>query len=339
MSCGDGKCPELIVNAVLKRVEVGKISRKLQTRLAFAQFKVEHGLEDLPFDTIEPRMKELQDVNDHSSSNSDTISFGSSPYEVDKNRRCFMGSSGKGSAVFSDQFEIMNIRGSSSHGKRHCNLSFEDCSYKVCSWKRHCSSPLISRITPAQGRNQALSSPVMGHKHHHFMSDSWPSLPLFAEPCRKSFIMRCDRYMVETDKEEDELPPHPSDFKSSPPSPCTPSTRHFNDNLNCRRYQNAEKPRKDGGHDAQSLFKHLSMSPSLRKTPGAIRHLPSTPPPRTPTPPSSVMSTIRGTCDIFSSETDPHTPLQAFDFSDFVNITPSPSRLFMGRSTTDREKK
>lgn len=331
------------MNAVLKRVEVGKISRTLQTRLAFAQFKVDHGLEDLPFDTIEPRMKELQDTIDHSSSSSsssssDFLSPGSSsPYKRDrsfyKTQRCLVECLGKGSTIFSDQLQTMNIvRSSPSFRKRHGNLSVEDGNYRVYSWKRHCSSPLLSHITPVPSRNQVLSSPVMSRKHHHqnyFMTDSGPAIPSrLADSCRRNIVY--NSRVDENDKEEGDLPLHPSDFRSSPPPlPCTPQPRHCNDILNCHRDLHAEKRGKNSGKDACSLNHHhhsFSTSPLFQRTPAPTHHPPSTPPPPTPTLPSSVMSTSRGTCDIFSSDTGPHTPLQAFDFSDFVNITPSPSR-------------
>ncbi|RKF65602.1 putative cytochrome p450 52a12 [Erysiphe neolycopersici] len=364
MACGDGKCPEFIVNAVLKRVEVGKISRTLQTRLAFAQFKVEHGLEDLPFDTIEPRMQELQDANDHlsgsscssrssnsssSSSSSDILSsgssYGESGYSYENHRRCFVEALGKGSADFSDQLQLMNvIRGSSSHRKRHCNHNYEDCNYRVYScWKRHCSSPLISHIVPpAQGCSQAMSSPaIMSHKHANIIitTDSGPRQllpppPLFvADSCRKNYIHKPCKAEIEMENNDELLPPHPSDFKSSPPlppfspsPPCTPLPRKCNDNLSCHRYQNVEKRGKESGNEVQSLLNHLSVSPLFRKASAPIQYPPSTPPHGAAILPSSVVSTTRQTCDMLSSDTDPHTPLQAFDFSDFVNITPSPSR-------------
>ncbi|CRJ79828.1 hypothetical protein BN1708_000104 [Verticillium longisporum] len=50
--------PEVVVDKVLKRAEVSKIARKLQNRLALAQFKTKHGWEDLAFETIEPKVEE-----------------------------------------------------------------------------------------------------------------------------------------------------------------------------------------------------------------------------------------------------------------------------------------
>ena len=52
--------PQIVVDAVLKRAEVGKIGRTLKTRLAFAQFKVMRGWEDLSIDAIEPKVQELR---------------------------------------------------------------------------------------------------------------------------------------------------------------------------------------------------------------------------------------------------------------------------------------
>ncbi|EMR63487.1 putative nrm1-like protein [Eutypa lata UCREL1] len=52
------KQPEAVADKVLKRVEVSKIARRLQGRLALAQFKTKHGWEDLTLDTLEPKLEE-----------------------------------------------------------------------------------------------------------------------------------------------------------------------------------------------------------------------------------------------------------------------------------------
>ncbi|KAM6536619.1 hypothetical protein FALCPG4_002608 [Fusarium falciforme] len=52
------KQPEDVVDCVLKRAEVSKIARRLQNRLALAQFKTKHGWEDLTLDSIEPKVEE-----------------------------------------------------------------------------------------------------------------------------------------------------------------------------------------------------------------------------------------------------------------------------------------
>ncbi|KAI8710522.1 hypothetical protein NCS52_01569400 [Fusarium sp. LHS14.1] len=47
------KKPEDVVDSVLRRAELAKIARRLQNRLALAQFKTDHGCEDLSFGAIE----------------------------------------------------------------------------------------------------------------------------------------------------------------------------------------------------------------------------------------------------------------------------------------------
>ncbi|KFY34009.1 hypothetical protein V494_07135, partial [Pseudogymnoascus sp. VKM F-4513 (FW-928)] len=50
--------PEVVADRVLRRAEVSKMARKLQNRLALAQFKAKHGWEDLTLDLIEPKVDE-----------------------------------------------------------------------------------------------------------------------------------------------------------------------------------------------------------------------------------------------------------------------------------------
>jgi hypothetical protein len=52
----------------------------------------------------------------------------------------------------------------------------------------------------------------------------------------------------------------------------------------------------------------------------------STPPQRNMALPSSMMTTPGGGAGLLSSFGNPQTPGQQFDFSDFVNITPSPGQ-------------
>ncbi|OBT59935.1 hypothetical protein VE03_10628, partial [Pseudogymnoascus sp. 23342-1-I1] len=47
--------PEVVADRVLRRAEM---ARKLQNRLALAQFKAKHGWEDLTLDLIEPKVDE-----------------------------------------------------------------------------------------------------------------------------------------------------------------------------------------------------------------------------------------------------------------------------------------
>ncbi|KAH7110429.1 hypothetical protein B0J13DRAFT_662037 [Dactylonectria estremocensis] len=52
------KKPEDVVDGVLKRAELSKLARRLQSLLALARFKTKHGWEDLTLDTIEPNFEE-----------------------------------------------------------------------------------------------------------------------------------------------------------------------------------------------------------------------------------------------------------------------------------------
>ncbi|KAH7111383.1 hypothetical protein EDB81DRAFT_671498 [Dactylonectria macrodidyma] len=52
------KKPDDIVDGILKRAELSKLARRLQSLLALARFKTKHGLEGLTLDTIEPNFEE-----------------------------------------------------------------------------------------------------------------------------------------------------------------------------------------------------------------------------------------------------------------------------------------
>ncbi|KAH7108770.1 hypothetical protein B0J13DRAFT_463209 [Dactylonectria estremocensis] len=52
------KKPDDVVDGILKRAELSKLARRLQSLLALARFKTKHGWEDLTLDTIEPNFEE-----------------------------------------------------------------------------------------------------------------------------------------------------------------------------------------------------------------------------------------------------------------------------------------
>ncbi|OBT68066.1 hypothetical protein VE03_01624 [Pseudogymnoascus sp. 23342-1-I1] len=52
--------PEIVADRVLRRAEFMKMARKLQSRLALAQFKAKRGWEDYTLDTIELKIEHLR---------------------------------------------------------------------------------------------------------------------------------------------------------------------------------------------------------------------------------------------------------------------------------------
>ncbi|KAH7124310.1 hypothetical protein EDB81DRAFT_890408 [Dactylonectria macrodidyma] len=52
------KKPDDVIDGILKRAELSKLARRLQSLLALARFKTKHGWEDLTLDTIEPNFEE-----------------------------------------------------------------------------------------------------------------------------------------------------------------------------------------------------------------------------------------------------------------------------------------
>src|SRR3569833_2805225 len=97
------------------------MARRLQNRLALAQFKTRHGWEDLTLDIIEPKFEEEMrrkrlsegDVQSDSSSSASDL-----PYPT----RTLMSSPLK-APLFSDAIGSSN--GSSGHRKRTCMPSFD----------------------------------------------------------------------------------------------------------------------------------------------------------------------------------------------------------------------
>jgi len=121
--------------------------------------------------------------------------------------------------------------------------------------------------------------------------------------------------------EENSLPAHSFNIQSSPPS--TPPPVRNRGSLGRR---NKDKNGKSGEEGADLLL-YLATSPSpANPTSRARMQPPSTPPPKTHALPSSMMTTPGGGSGLLSVFGGPNTPSQAFDFSDFVNITPSPAQ-------------
>jgi hypothetical protein len=133
--------------------------------------------------------------------------------------------------------------------------------------------------------------------------------------------------MAASDDEDDLLPMN--SFKmtsmnmgSSPPR-TPPSGRGRATSGRNNNFKNANGK---SGQEGADLLLYLATSPSPANPTGKSRmHPPSTPPPRNMALPSSMMTTPGGG-GLLSGFGGPNTPSQAFDFADFVNITPSPAQ-------------
>lgn len=317
------KQPELVAETVLKRAEIAKIGRKLKARLALAQFKTARGWEDLTLDKIEPRIEEELRLRRPTSSG-DVLSDSSSSCASDfqyRNSRHLMSSPLKEPAVFSDQLGPRSGSGSTGHRKRAYHNSFEQPSSSAASRKRFRSSPMVDRETNAARTAWKLSqsSPIKPRKPNHFTTSNGPSLSFYPGTSESPDDIS-ENFAAVSDDEENTLPAHSFNIRSSPPR--TPPPMRNRSNAGRR---NKEKNGKSGEEGADLLL-YLATSPSPAKPVSRARmQPPSTPPQKSLALPSSMMTTPGGG-GLLSSYGNPQTPSQAFDFSDFVHITPSPAQ-------------
>ncbi|CAI4214619.1 unnamed protein product [Parascedosporium putredinis] len=236
-----------VADKVLKRAEVSKIARRLQNRLALAQFKTKHGWEDLTLDTIEPKVEEERrrrrliegDVlSDSSSSTSDvypTRALMSSPLKAP-------------GPMFSD-----SIGPSTGHRKRTYVGSLETID-DLSPSKRYRLSPSAHKSFPSghatwkDMHQLAQSSPIKPRRQQHFTTQAGPNVSFLTSPA----------FHIQSDDEDDMLPIH--SFNAGPRSspPRTPPMRSRT--LNGRRTrdrpngQDAEQPGKTGEEGADLYF-------------------------------------------------------------------------------------
>ncbi|KAK3941193.1 hypothetical protein QBC46DRAFT_108680 [Diplogelasinospora grovesii] len=346
------KQPEVVADRVLKRIEISKMARSLQNRLALASFKTQHGWENLTLDVLEPKVEEEMrrkkiaegDVlSDSSSSTSDL------PYPS----RTLMSSPLK-APFFSDAIGSSN--GSTGHRKRTYHLASFDHDLTLSSpSKRFRNSPTASRsFTPGHAtwkdhHQLAQSSPIKPRRQQHFTTAAGPDVSFFSGSRQISDVLTSPNYCApQSDDDDDLLPAHSFARHVSPPR-TPPPVRSRNlakknkdsskpaqgalSTANGQQQQQQQQPNQSGGEEAAGLLLHLAASPSPAN-PGQPRQNrtlmepPSTPPPKNNKNtnnnmalPSSMMTTPGGGNSLF-----PNTPGMAFDFSDFVHMTPSPAQ-------------
>jgi hypothetical protein len=316
------------------------MARRLQNRLALAQFKTRHGWEDLTLDTIEPKVEEeikrkrLSDgdvVSDSSSSASDL------PYPT----RMLMSSPLK-PPFFSDAIGSSN--GSTGHRKRTYLASFDHTLSSPS--KRFRASPTAHRSFTASHatwkdhHQLAQSSPIKPRRQQHFTTSTGPNVSFFSGSSRQiAEALNSPNYIVHSDDDEEDdedlLPAHSfrtNHSRVSPPS--TPPMRgrgglgrrnnNNNNNNNKEKQSTAEKDDvTKTGEEGADLLLYLAASPSPANPQAKTTRMepPSTPPPKNRLALPSSMMTTPGGGNLF-----PNTPGLAFDFSDFVHMTPSPAQ-------------
>ncbi|GAW17845.1 hypothetical protein ANO14919_073120 [Xylariales sp. No.14919] len=314
------KHPDAVADKVLKRVEVSKIARRLQGRLALAQFKTKHGWEDLTLDTIEPKIEEERrrricdgDVLSDSSSSTSEL-----PYPT----RTLMSSPLK-APLFSDA--ITSSSGSSGHRKRTYTASFDMTMSSPT--KRFRASPTLHKSfhnsnhhSSWRKQHQLIQSSPIKPRRQHFTTSNGPDVSFFQGTRRPSVDLTSPNFAAPMDEEDDLLPVHSFQVDQSSP-PRTPPMRSRNGNG--RRGRDAKGAANGkSGEEGADLLMYLATSPSpAMPTSRTLMEPPSTPPPRKDLALPSSMMTTPGGGNLF-----PTTPGQTFDFSDFVNITPSPAQ-------------
>ncbi|GKT82813.1 NRM1-like protein [Colletotrichum tofieldiae] len=309
--------PEEVADKVLKRVEVSKIARRLQNRLALAQFKTKHGWEDLTFDTIEPKYEEEMRrkrlcEGDHLRP---TISY-ENPHEL----------SVEGSPLLRrHRLE----QWSTGHRKRTYMASFEYPSSSPS--KRYRSSPtpvksLHSHTSWKESHQLAQSSPIKPRRQQHFTTSTGPDVSFFQGARRLADDLVSPNFAANSDDEDDLLPAQSfraNNIRSSPPT-TPPMRNRAIPNRRTRDRGTIGEPPVKSGEEGADLLLYLAASPSPAVPSTKTRmEPPSTPPSkigRDMTLPSSHMTTPGG------GNMFPNTPGQGFDFAEFVNITPSPAQ-------------
>lgn len=258
------------------------------------------------------RVSEGDILSDSSSSASDL------PYPT----RTLMSSPLK-APFFSDAIGSSN--GSSGHRKRSYNASFDLLASSPS--KRFRSSPTAHKSfteghTSWKDHHQlAQSSPIKPRRQQHFTTSTGPDVSFFQASRRMTDVLTSPNFGVQSDDDDDLLPAHSFDashVRSSPPS--TPPMRSRS--LNRRGKDKSGNSGTKSGEEGADLLLYLAASPSPANPPGRTRmEPPSTPPPKSTLALPSSMMTTPGGGNLF-----PNTPGQAFDFADFVNITPSPAQ-------------
>jgi len=300
-----------------------QMARRLQNRLALAQFKTKHNLVNETLDMIEPkfehemRRRRLHDgdvLSDSSSSASDL------PYPT----RALMSSPLK-APLFSDAVGSSN--GSTGHRKRTYLASFDD-NFSSPS-KRFRQSPTAHRSFSASHHHHqhhhhfTQSSPLKPRRQQHFTTSTGPDLSFYSGSRQISDVLTttATNYAANSD-DEDDLPTHSfqvSHIRVSPPR--TPPMRS-------RALGKKQRDRPAAGNETKSgeegadLLLYLAASPSPANPPRNRMDPPSTPPPRSTklALPSSMMTTPGG------GNPYPATPGLGFDFAEFLHMTPSPAQ-------------
>lgn len=309
------------------------MARRLQNRLALAQFKTKHGWEDLPLDTIEPKV-EAELLRRCPGSSGDVLSDSSSNSEFEYPRAIMSSSPLKG-PIFSDAIQSSG----SSRGSRKRHYTATEYQPSNSSRKGFRASPAHPSGKPNwKGQhNLPQSSPIKPRRYQNSISQ--PALNLSLFPDSEDIVFEPSsppNFAAASDEEDNMLPIHSFQFPAShrqrsqsPPQTPPPMRnrammdgRHENSDRTPTRGHRLTKSLGCVKEEGADLLLFLAASPSPANPHARSNMLaPSTPPSHSLALPSSMMTTPGGGTGLF-----PSTPGQIFDFSDFVNVTPSPAK-------------
>ncbi|KAI9845442.1 MAG: hypothetical protein M1837_004920 [Sclerophora amabilis] len=330
----DGQ-PGDVVEKVLRRAEVARMARLLQNRLALASFKAKHGWENLNLDTIEPRIdNEIRQRRPGSSS--ETVSDSSSNLSDPYFPTGLTSSSPLTGPIFSDDAPTSGSTG----GYRKRTLTQAHFDHPV---KRKRAGSATAAAQSWQGskaswkdmNNLPQSSPVYHRQHPHFPVSHGANLSFVSATSTIPNRHMSPDFTNASDDEDHHLPVHSFQvqsprIRSSPPR-TPPPTRARSSRLRQGQFHTLTARNPETGEEGADLLLYLASSPSPAN-PGMKARVfpPSTPPSRNLALPSSMMTTPSGG---FMNGFGPNTPSPAFNFADFVNITPSPAQAAWGSRT------
>lgn len=322
--------PDEVASKVMRRLQVSKMTRVLQDRLALANVKIQNGWENLSLDAIEPQVEQRLRRKRPASSN-DTISDTASTTSTHLHSSNGLASSPLTEPMFSDNLpgssRIKRIRPaevSSRYPPSGAVTGRRTRSFRQPSWKR--------------SHQLAESSPIKPTKHARFPSHNMSHI---------SFVSSGSTIPDETPSpefsEDDDADLPITSFSmtasthitSSPPRTPPPDNR-------MRKSHNVSWSRTPRhGEEGVDLLMYLATSPSPAVGAGRAKTMiqpPSTPPHKATPLPSSHMTPgtsghgFLGFGPTTPGNFGPHTPGASFNFADFVTLTPSPAQPSWNRT-------
>ncbi|KAK4497242.1 hypothetical protein PRZ48_011692 [Zasmidium cellare] len=313
--------PEDVANRVMRRVQVSKMTRALQDRLALANVKIQNGWENLSLDAIEPQVEERLRRKRPASSNNDTISDTASTTSSRLHSSNGLASSPITEPMFNDD---LPRSGGSFRSKRAKPSDTQSFAPSGAATGRRTRNNGARHVSWKKTHSLPESSPIKHTKHARFPSNQPSHLSFISE----GSTIADDPPSPEFSEEDDTDLPVTSfslnastRITSSPPTTPPPDRRMRK--INDLYWSRTPKT----GEEGADLLMYLATSPSPAKGQADAKTViqpPSTPPCKSTPLPSSHMTP--GTAGNGFPGFGPTTPGTNFCFSDFINVTPSPAQ-------------